>query len=378
MNAKLFNVCLLTAGVLLASASPANAIGYTFTNLTTPGGSFSYAADINNSGQVAGYALYQSGGYSATVWNGTTPTRLESLGFSMANDINDSGQVTGWRTRGGSVSHQAVIWDGDTLTTLEPLFYNQPRYGNAINNFGQVAGSAGVHDHAAGLPLHATVWNGTTPTDLGTLGGIDSYATDINNAGQVVGYASVASAPNTRVYHAIVWNGTTPTDLDAAGGDQRSSEAFGINDSGQIVGMSELNAGRETHATLWNGTTPTDLGTLDGGYSSSALGINNSSQVVGWSTDSNGNTHATIWNGTTPTDLNDFLSLSEVNAGWVLDKANGINDNGWIVGNAHNNLTGVDHAFLLTPVPEPETYALFMTGLGLMGFIARRRKNGQA
>ena len=27
-------------------------------------------------------------------------------------------------------------------------------------------------------------------------------------------------------------------------------------------------------------------------------------------------------------------------------------------------------------VPEPETYALFMAGLGLMGFIARRRKNG--
>jgi hypothetical protein len=25
-------------------------------------------------------------------------------------------------------------------------------------------------------------------------------------------------------------------------------------------------------------------------------------------------------------------------------------------------------------VPEPETYAMFMTGLGLMGFIARRRK----
>ena len=33
---------------------------------------------------------------------------------------------------------------------------------------------------------------------------------------------------------------------------------------------------------------------------------------------------------------------------------------------------------ILTPVPEPETYAMFMAGLGLMGFIARRRKNIQA
>ena len=29
-------------------------------------------------------------------------------------------------------------------------------------------------------------------------------------------------------------------------------------------------------------------------------------------------------------------------------------------------------------VPEPETYALFMAGLGVMGFIARRRKNSQS
>ena len=32
--------------------------------------------------------------------------------------------------------------------------------------------------------------------------------------------------------------------------------------------------------------------------------------------------------------------------------------------------------FNVTAVPEPETYAMFMAGLGLMGFIARRRKNG--
>ncbi len=34
--------------------------------------------------------------------------------------------------------------------------------------------------------------------------------------------------------------------------------------------------------------------------------------------------------------------------------------------------------YKVTAVPEPETYALFMAGLGLMGFIARRRKNSQA
>lgn len=30
----------------------------------------------------------------------------------------------------------------------------------------------------------------------------------------------------------------------------------------------------------------------------------------------------------------------------------------------------------IAPIPEPETYALMLAGLGLLGFIARRRRNG--
>jgi hypothetical protein len=40
--------------------------------------------------------------------------------------------------------------------------------------------------------------------------------------------------------------------------------------------------------------------------------------------------------------------------------------------------TVLGYELIMGAVPEPETYAMFMAGLGLMGFIARRRKNGQA
>jgi hypothetical protein len=39
--------------------------------------------------------------------------------------------------------------------------------------------------------------------------------------------------------------------------------------------------------------------------------------------------------------------------------------------------TSIQHtvAILTTPVPEPETYAMMLAGLGIMGFMVRRRRN---
>ena len=46
-------------------------------------------------------------------------------------------------------------------------------------------------------------------------------------------------------------------------------------------------------------------------------------------------------------------------------------------GGATSYYVGIDNivtSAVLTPVPEPETYAMLLAGLGLLGFIARRRK----
>ncbi|SFH27954.1 hypothetical protein SAMN05216299_1056 [Nitrosospira sp. Nsp14] len=93
-------------------------------------------------------------------------------------------------------------------------------------------------------------------------------------------------------------------------------------------------------------------------------GINEAGLAVGGGNYSPGGAswHAVLWDGTRLPDLNSLLDASVANAGWVLTGANGINDKGWIVGNAYNSISHVEHAFLMTPVPEPETYALLLPG----------------
>lgn len=61
-------------------------------------------------------------------------------------------------------------------------------------------------------------------------------------------------------------------------------------------------------------------------------------------------------------------------SGWTPSNAYDINDSGQIVGEGVSP-SGETHAFLLTPVPTPSSFAALI-GMGLMGMVAvvRRRK----
>jgi probable HAF family extracellular repeat protein len=83
-----------------------------------------------------------------------------------------------------------------------------------------------------------------------------------------------------------------PIDLGTLGGN--NSSAIAVNATGQVVGYSELRDG-STHAFSWTEQGGMiDLGTLGGQYSV-ANAVNASGQVVGWSTTADGIQHAFTW-----------------------------------------------------------------------------------
>jgi probable HAF family extracellular repeat protein len=368
MKLPLLCIKLLAATVLLASQ--AYAAPYHFTTLGTPQAVGSGADAINNAGQVAGYGDVPGslGGRYGQLWDNGIPTALATLPgerFNSAQAINNRGVAVGSSTDDDvRLSYfNAVGWHSPTAAATT---FAGGSHAFGINDLGQVVGASGK-----GLFTRATLWSGSSSTDLGSITGSYSIARAINNSGQVVGESTIGHDLDGPT-HAALWFGGAVTDLGTLGGTQ--SGAADIDAYGHVVGWSEVVGSSGRHAALWSGGTVTALASFGGPYNEGeAKAINNAGLVVGFAT-GGGGSRAALWKDGTAIDLNSFLDAGAVAAGWVLTTANDINDHGWIVGNAYNAHLNLESGYILAPVPEPETYAMLVIGLGLLGWLARRRR----
>ncbi|MEH2259039.1 DUF3466 family protein [Nostoc sp.] len=365
-----------TAISLTASKSALAVSLYSLTDLgNLTGEAYSYATDINNSGEIAINTLGGSFFYSNGSLQKISPLPGDSqLGVT---GINNLGQVVGNSIGKTDSDNNVFIYSGGTTqnTGLKGIPY-------AINDSGEVVGGTtggGIFPKLA-FPYGAAFLyrNGTTTIINSNLN--ENYvAYGINNLSQVAGISGSSG-------RAFLSDNGIITNLGTLPGD-RYSQANDINDSGQVVGSSGLTGVNDTHAFLYSSSTglqnlgrlrPTDL-------FSTGLGINNLGQVVGFSGTSNnffaadGNgLRAFLYSDNTLYDLNDLIAPGS-EAGFTLTAASAINNNGQIVGRGAVN--GELHAFLLTPtssvsVAEPTSGVPILSfGAAIILFATFKRKS---
>jgi len=348
LNTKLLMIAVIVSFLVPGLAPYAAAQTYTITDLGALHAGSARVHSVNNAGQAVGASGHPHGADThAFFWQKQGGIRdlgtLPGGDYSAAFAINDSGIVVG--TSNTSTSTHAFSWTPTQgLSDLGTLPGGNASSALAINNQGQIAGSSGGH---------AALWSGGGIQDLGTLGGATSEAHGISNLGAIVGVSDTSSGP-----HAFLWKAGAMQDLGVLPGDS-SSRADHINDSGMVVGASEGSGG--IRAFVWTSAAGMQPLASDGIYTE-AFDVNNGGQVVGEQATSLG-MRAFLWtseNGLI--DLN--TKVTNLPNDVVLIGAFSINDKGQIVAfglknpnvSQHQEVSADSHVhagptkvFLLTP-----------------------------
>lgn len=351
---------------------------YTLTHLRGIG-AVTMAYGINDAGIAVGASSALPGGVvfpfnnssQALMW-GTdgNPVNLGRLPGQPATqgagalDINNNGEVVGWALQPFMTTTfmYAVRFSGGTASLLRSDL-GAPSIAYRINDGGQIIGRTNANG-----PF---LLSGGSVTFLKSPNANSSIANDINNAGRIVGFESIG----TGAVQPIEFRpGQSAVAFTVSTGDGGTAEA--INESAQVVGQWAVRPlelfNRQFRAAEFLATGPLSLAPIGSDVSRSALAINEIGQTVGWSRAANGVTTANIFEQGQAISLQ---SLIEPNPQWELSVATDINNLGQIIGYGrfdHDNIPSTPTqvaAWRLDPIPEPVAFA----GVAAAILFLRRR-----
>ncbi len=295
---------------------------------------YSVATDLNNAGQVVGYAaspfsdpplLWDADGTPTVLPLLPDPDPERSVGF--ARGINNLGQVCG-DTNTRVAALRAALWpQPDTIVGIHDW---QPANSIAtdINDNGVVIGS--YYDDVS--MLYAYQWESGVTTILWPP---MNLALGINNSGQIVGTRRDTA-------HAVLWENGQTTELPGGLG----SGANDINDQGRIAGYIAPDPDH-IYPVYWEGGQVHLLARLNSRHGGTAQGLNESGDLVGYNTVSPGEHMGVIWRNNLMSVLDDLVVGAD---GWTVNNAQAINESGQIAGSGYNDQLGVSRALRLDPV----------------------------
>lgn len=155
-------------------------------------------------------------------------------GYSTANDVNDAGEVVGWAS--GDQGRFPFRWRGrGEIERLETPAVNGEGSANGINARGDIVGGFELPERPGKRRAFLCRAN-RSPQHLGTLGGTESEAGKINDSGVFVGHSDLRGDAEHHAFRGNVADGKL-IDLGVLPGDTRSA-AFAINNAKVIVGAS--------------------------------------------------------------------------------------------------------------------------------------------
>jgi probable HAF family extracellular repeat protein len=278
----------------------------------------------------------------ALVVSGYAQTKLTSIDFpggtlTTARSINNHGEIVGaYRI---VAPRHAMLIKGGKFIPLAPTTVLGTNYSEAFknNDLGDIVGEYGGDDGF----FHGFLLSKGALTTLDFPGASDSYAFGINDTGTVVGYWDlVDAAGDLLAYNGFSWKNGSFTEVNFPGSGD--STTLGNNVRGDFVGAWDSGITSPIgHAFVCsNGKCSSFDAPVAEATITQAVAINAIGQIVGTYVDGDGVTHAFLMAGANFTSF-DFPGATSTSA-W------GINSPGQIVG-TYIAADGSHHGFLAQP-----------------------------